>query len=167
MCNCASHIPLLRIARQWHMHGVPYVGLRFWWNFKLTKFWQNSASKLSAIFRLLPKLFPCYPKIISWEITYNKLQYALWYFNFNLNIVAKFRKDSILRASIYAKLSLKYWQHFRCPNTGPTHFHHVYFSWWNGDQFFPLPAGLRLGQVQVMGLNAPMFWKWNSVKLLH
>jgi len=34
-----------------------------------------------------------------------------------LNIVAKFRTDSIFRADIFAKLSLKYWRNFRCHNT--------------------------------------------------
>jgi len=34
-----------------------------------------------------------------------------------LNIVAKFRKDSIFKVDIFAKLSLKYWQNFRSRNT--------------------------------------------------
>jgi len=45
--------------------------------------------------------------------------YKYWHYIFPeiLNNVAKFRKYSIFRTTIFAKLSLKYWRNFWCRNT--------------------------------------------------
>jgi len=55
-------------------------------------------AKLSAILSLLPELFPCRPKKLVEIAIFAEI----------MTIVAKFQKNSIIRAENFAKLSLKY-----------------------------------------------------------
>jgi len=72
-------------------------------------------AKRSAIFRFLPELFLCQPKKLVEKLHILPSPIFLFCQKFEitilakiLNIVAKFRKDSIFRAEILANLSLKY-----------------------------------------------------------
>jgi len=105
-----SNISKISLIFKWVKYQQ-WLVLRFLWNFELTIL-PKVLAKPSAIFRLLPELFPC-----PWKKLVEKLHnYALRYFhscqNFEItifaeivNIVEIFRKDSIFRAKVFAKVS--------------------------------------------------------------
>jgi len=81
-------------------------------------------AKLSSIFRFLSELFPWPPKkwVEKLHILCSLIFLFLskfWNHNFGqiFEYCCKIRKDSIFRAAIFAKLSLKYWRNIRCRHT--------------------------------------------------
>jgi len=111
---------------------APYINyqrlvLRFWLTYKISpkfclKFWRNFCQYFASFPPSLP------PKQLVEQITYTSHYFLSNIFIFVqkiksrffpkiLNIVAKFRRDSIFQAKIFAKLFRKYRRNFRYHNT--------------------------------------------------
>jgi len=98
--------------------------LRFWRNLEITKFPQKFCLKFGQNFRQyfasFLSYFPAAQKI-SWEITYTMPSGILIFVKIvKLQFLSKFWilwLNSIFRAKIFTKLSLKYWHNFQCRNT--------------------------------------------------
>jgi len=112
--------------------------LRIWWN---SEIFTKLCSKLSAIFHLFFYIYyalQCFHFCRIFEITiFAKI----------LKNVLNFFKDSIFKAQIFAKLSLKYWWYYWCLNTKQ---HAAYFYFWNLICVQAQAWGAALGEERMM-----------------